>query len=82
MLRGATRSAERVVPLFVVDRGLAGTGFAVPNRVAFLADALADLDAGLRERGGRLGVRRGDAVAEVLRRPGRRTRTRYISRAG
>ncbi|MEU8875069.1 deoxyribodipyrimidine photo-lyase [Streptomyces javensis] len=67
VLRGALRSAERVVPLFVVDRGLAGTGFAVPNRVAFLADALADLDAGLRERDGRLVVRRGDAVAEILR---------------
>ncbi|MET7934334.1 deoxyribodipyrimidine photo-lyase [Streptomyces sp. NPDC005322] len=67
VLHAALRSAERVVPLFVVDRRLAKTGFAAPNRVAFLADALADLDAGLRERGGRLMVVTGDPVTEIRR---------------
>ncbi|GAA3881606.1 cryptochrome/photolyase family protein [Streptomyces sedi] len=65
VLRGASRSARRVVPLFVVDRGIAARGFAVPNRAAFLADALAELDEALRERGGRLVVRHGDVVAET-----------------
>ncbi|MFG2983768.1 cryptochrome/photolyase family protein [Streptomyces sp. NPDC048258] len=64
-LRAALSSCDRVVPLFVRDRALAATGFAPPNRQAFLADCLADLDAGLRERGGRLVIRSGDPVAEV-----------------
>ncbi|MGP3947409.1 deoxyribodipyrimidine photo-lyase [Streptomyces sp. 7N604] len=51
-----------MVPLFVVDTGIRRTGFAVPNRAAFLADSLADLDAALRARGGRLVVRVGDVV--------------------
>ncbi|KUJ71020.1 deoxyribodipyrimidine photolyase [Streptomyces albus subsp. albus] len=67
VLRAALESAERVVPLFVVDRRITEAGFAVPNRAAFLADCLADLDEGLRQRGGRLVVRRGDPVAEVCR---------------
>lgn len=67
VLRAALRSATRVVPLFVVDSGVADAGFAVPNRAAFLAGALADLDAGLRERGGRLVIRTGDVVTETCR---------------
>lgn len=58
-------STGRVVPLFVVDPAIARTGFAVPNRAAFLAECLADLDEGLRKRGGRLVVRRGDPVEQV-----------------
>ncbi|MGW7312452.1 cryptochrome/photolyase family protein [Streptomyces sp. NPDC054854] len=64
-LRAALSSCERVVPLFVRDRAIEASGFPAPNRQAFLADCLADLDAGLRERGGRLVIRSGDAVAEV-----------------
>ena len=56
-----------MVPLFVVDTGIRRAGFAVPNRAAFLADTLADLDAALRERGGRLVVRLGDVVEETCR---------------
>ncbi|MGX1855060.1 cryptochrome/photolyase family protein [Streptomyces sp. NPDC055299] len=67
VLRAALRSATRVVPLFVVDSGVADAGFLVPNRAAFLAGALADLDAGLRERGGRLVIRTGDVVTETCR---------------
>jgi deoxyribodipyrimidine photo-lyase len=52
VLRAALKDAERVVPLFVVDTGIRRTGFAVPNRAAFLADSLADLDSALRARGG------------------------------
>ncbi|MFC5218581.1 cryptochrome/photolyase family protein [Streptomyces coerulescens] len=64
-LRAALGGSERTVPLFVRDRAVDRAGFAVPNRLAFLADCLRDLDAGLRERGGRLVVRAGDLVDRV-----------------
>ncbi len=64
-LRAAVDAADEVVPLFVRDPAVDRAGFAAPNRLAFLADCLTDLDAGLRRRGGRLVVREGDAVAEV-----------------
>ncbi|GAA4895147.1 cryptochrome/photolyase family protein [Streptomyces coeruleoprunus] len=64
-LRAALRSADSVVPLFVRDDAIAAAGFSAPNRDAFLADCLADLDAGLRTRGGRLVVRSGDVVRTV-----------------
>lgn len=63
----AASEARHVVPLFVRDRGVTDAGFAAPNRLAFLADCLRDLDAGLRERGGRLVVRSGDVVEEVCK---------------
>ncbi|MEV6991034.1 deoxyribodipyrimidine photo-lyase [Streptomyces sp. NPDC093228] len=66
-LRAALDGSGEVVPLFVVDRAVAAAGFAAPNRLAFLADCLRDLDTGLRERGGRLVVRSGDVVEEVCR---------------
>ncbi|MFF1480337.1 cryptochrome/photolyase family protein [Streptomyces sp. NPDC058301] len=65
VLHAAVREAEQVVPLFVYDDGVRAAGFDAPNRRAFLADCLADLDAGLRARGGRLVVRSGDAVAQA-----------------
>ncbi|MFJ9536059.1 cryptochrome/photolyase family protein [Streptomyces sp. NPDC101225] len=63
----AANEADEVVPLFVRDQGVADAGFAAPNRLAFLADCLGDLDGGLRERGGRLIVRSGDVVDEVCK---------------
>ncbi|HEV7627058.1 MAG TPA: deoxyribodipyrimidine photo-lyase [Streptomyces sp.] len=67
VLRAALAAADEVVPLFVLDSGVRAAGFDVPNRRAFLADCLSDLDAGLRERGGRLVLRRGEAVEETCR---------------
>ncbi|KIF73670.1 deoxyribodipyrimidine photolyase [Streptomyces sp. 150FB] len=64
-LRAALRDAREVVPLFVLDEGVRAAGFDAPNRRAFLADCLASLDAGLRDRGGRLVVRSGDVVERV-----------------
>ncbi len=55
-----------MVPLFVFDEALLGSRFAAPNRVAFMREALADLDAGLKRAGGRLFLRRGDVVREAL----------------
>jgi deoxyribodipyrimidine photo-lyase len=62
----AAARAERTVPLFVFDEGLLGSRFAAPNRVAFMLEALRDLDEGLRKAGGRLFVRRGDPVREAI----------------
>ncbi|MFE0642955.1 cryptochrome/photolyase family protein [Streptomyces sp. NPDC058877] len=64
-LRAALEGAHEVVPLFVRDPAVDRAGFAAPNRLAFLADCLADLDRALKDRGGRLVVRSGDTVAEV-----------------
>lgn len=61
-LHAASRAAERVVPLFVVDPAIA----APPNRQRFLAECLADLRESLRARGGDLIVRYGDPVAETV----------------
>jgi deoxyribodipyrimidine photo-lyase len=62
----AAAKADRVVPLFVFDERLLGSRFAAPNRVAFMHEALRDLDEGLRRAGGRLFVRRGDPVREAI----------------
>ncbi|MYS12227.1 deoxyribodipyrimidine photo-lyase, partial [Streptomyces sp. SID6041] len=64
-LRAALGRGGEVVPLFVRDPAVSRVGGTAPNRDAFLADCLAALDAGLRERGGRLVVRSGDPVEEV-----------------
>ncbi|MBK1788414.1 cryptochrome/photolyase family protein [Prauserella cavernicola] len=65
VLHAAATSAEHVIPLFVLDPAITGGSFNRPNRAAFLADSLHDLDANLRELGGRLVVREGE-VAEVV----------------
>ena len=68
-LAAAVAAAERVVPLFVFDHAVLAR-FGAPNRVAFLLEALADLDASLRARGGALFVREGDVVErDAARRP-------------
>ncbi|NEA83173.1 deoxyribodipyrimidine photo-lyase, partial [Actinospica acidiphila] len=64
-LHAALRSSDEVVPLFVRDPGIHAAGFDAPNRRAFLADCLHDLDASLRHRGGRLVIRSGPVVREV-----------------
>ncbi|MEV0780665.1 deoxyribodipyrimidine photo-lyase [Streptomyces sp. NPDC050428] len=64
-LCAALAGGGRVVPLFVVDEAIVSAGFDTPNRRAFLADCLTDLDAGLRRRGGRLVVRTGDVAEET-----------------
>jgi deoxyribodipyrimidine photo-lyase len=65
VLHAAVGSADHVVPLFVLDDGIARLAFNRPNRAHFLADSLADLDRSLRHRGGRLVIRRGEVAREV-----------------
>jgi deoxyribodipyrimidine photo-lyase len=62
----AAARAGRVVPLFVFDERLLRSRFAAPNRVAFMLEALADLDQRLRRAGARLFVRGGDPVREAI----------------
>jgi DNA photolyase len=62
-LQAARAAARQVLPVFVLDPAIS----APPNRGRFLAESLADLRRGLRERGGDLVVRRGEPAAEVIR---------------
>ena len=62
-LHQACARARQVVPAFVIDPAIA----APPNRIRFLADALADLREQLRERGADLVIRHGDPAAEVMK---------------
>ena len=55
--------ARQVVPLFVVDPAIGGP----PNRIAFLAQSLADLRDNMRQLGGELVIRTGDPAAEVVK---------------
>src|SRR5690349_10095835 len=51
----------------VLDEAILGSRYNRPNRAAFLADSLADLDRSLRARGAGLVVRRGELATEVAR---------------
>jgi deoxyribodipyrimidine photo-lyase len=62
-LTAAARSADRVVPLFVLDLELLGRS---PNRERFLLESLADLHRQLVHRGAGLVVREGSPVRAVL----------------
>ncbi|WP_049579856.1 deoxyribodipyrimidine photo-lyase [Nocardiopsis sp. SBT366] len=64
-LSAALHASPQVVPVFVLEPGLLAR--AARNRRAHLAEALADLRSGLRERGGDLLLRRGDTATEVGR---------------
>jgi deoxyribodipyrimidine photo-lyase len=62
----AASRAERTVPLFVLDEAILGSRFAAPNRVAYMREALIDLDVRLKGMGGRLFLRRGHVVEEAI----------------
>ena len=67
-LRAALDASETVLPLFVLDDGIARTRYgAAANRRAFLTESLVDLDTSLRRAGAALDVRRGDVVAETVK---------------
>src|ERR1700709_905844 len=63
----AASLAERTVPLFVLDDAILGSRFAAPNRVAYMREALIDLDGRLKAMDGRLFLRRGQVVEEAMR---------------
>jgi len=67
-LTAAIAHSKFVLPLFVLDDELLRSRVAAPpQRLAFLAGSLADLDSSLRVRGGGLIVRRGQWTHEVMR---------------
>ncbi|MFD8756494.1 cryptochrome/photolyase family protein [Kitasatospora sp. NPDC059577] len=66
-LHAARTGADQVLPLFVLDPAVDKADFAPPNRRAFLADALADLDRSLRAAGSRLVLRHGDTAEQTAR---------------
>src|SRR5580658_8912528 len=61
-LHAACARARQVVPAFVLDPAIAGP----PNRIRFLADAVADLREQLRDRGADLVIRSGDPGATAV----------------
>ena len=72
-LVSATRTAERVVPLFVFDDAALGGLHRSPNRVQFLLQSLADLRGSLQVIGADLVLRSGDwatTVTEVVEQVG------------
>ena len=66
-LRGATERHERVVPVFCLDDRLLCGRHASGPRTQFLLECLADLDAGLRERGSGLIIRHGRPEVELTK---------------
>ena len=66
-LTAAARSADRVLPVFVLDDALLHGRFPSGPRAAFLLGCLRELRAALRERGADLVVRRGDPARELAR---------------
>jgi deoxyribodipyrimidine photo-lyase len=64
-LTAAVAEGGPVLALFVLDERILGSRYAAANRLSNLLDALHDLRAALRERGGELVVRRGDPITEL-----------------
>jgi len=62
----AAREFDRVVPVFVFDDALLGGRFASGPRSEFMLGCLRALDAGLRERGSGLVLRRGRPERELV----------------
>ena len=59
-LQGAVSSAENVIPLFILDPKLLNSTNVGKKRLAFLFASLFELDAGLKARGSKLLVRKGN----------------------
>ena len=66
-LNGAISSADRVLPVFILDPKLIESSNASMKRLAFLFESLTALDGDLHKRGSRLVIRRGDPVEELTK---------------
>ncbi|HSN75795.1 MAG TPA: deoxyribodipyrimidine photo-lyase, partial [Anaerolineae bacterium] len=66
-LAAALTTADRVVPIFVLDPALLASPYTGDKRLAFLFAGLRSLDADLQARGSRLIVRQGKPAAELAR---------------
>jgi deoxyribodipyrimidine photo-lyase len=63
----ATREAEEVICLFVLDSYLIEGKDVAQSRLAFLYSCLADLAKNLADKGGRLIIRKGDTETEITK---------------
>ncbi|GIK58484.1 MAG: deoxyribodipyrimidine photo-lyase [Chloroflexi bacterium] len=66
-LTAACRAADQVIPLFILDPFFARSPYVADKRLAFLYGGLAELDAALRQRDGRLIIRLGEPTAVLTR---------------
>ncbi|MDW8144863.1 MAG: deoxyribodipyrimidine photo-lyase [Roseiflexaceae bacterium] len=69
----AARSNGHVIPLFILDDGILRAPRTGAARIAFMLEALRDLDASLRSRGSRLVVRQGrtlDVIRDLVQETG------------
>lgn len=66
-LHAALSNARRVTPVFIFDPHILGTQHASSRRQAWMKAGLRRLDASLRERGGRLILRKGEPLEELSR---------------
>lgn len=66
-LQTAVETADKVVPVFILDPGLLASSYSSENRNAFLFDGLRRLDEDLRHLGSYLIIRRGEPVSELCR---------------
>jgi deoxyribodipyrimidine photo-lyase len=64
-LHAACDGADRMIPVFCFDDGLLTGRHASGPRTQFLLECLAELDAGLRDRGSRLFVRHGHPAEQL-----------------
>ena len=62
-----TAGAAGVIVLYLYEPAIYAHPHACPAHLVFINESLAELDRELRERGGRLTTRHGDAVAELAR---------------
>lgn len=67
VLTAAHQAGGAVAPVFVLDDAILASSYLTPNKAAFLSSALRELDDELRRIGGRLILRRGQLVTEVVR---------------
>ena len=66
-LCAAIEAAEKIVPVFILDKAILSRPDTGAARVGFLFEALTDVDAELRKRGGKLILREGKPVEELER---------------
>jgi deoxyribodipyrimidine photo-lyase len=67
VLTAAHRAGGAVAPVFVLDDAILASDYLTPNKAVFLSSSLHELDDELRRLGGRLILRRGQLVNEVMR---------------
>lgn len=66
-LNAALNNGSHVLPVFILDKNLLGSEYVSEKRVAFLLASLRALESEIERRGGKLIIRRGEALTELRR---------------